>query len=146
MKKFFILCLMAFVMCVNANAQLQTRTIENARGYETIHKFWMGNAKIVKYNDGSYVLWGASNNQFEDTMHSIFLGDDKASAIQSLKDIGVLKKKFDGTIIVSGINNKETELYRYQGMTVFETKGVAGCSYALFYLKVDKAIADLQSN
>ena len=137
---------MAFVMCVNANAQLQTRTIEDARGYVTIHKFWMGNAKIVKYNDGSYVLWGASNNQFEDTMHSIFLGDDKTSAIQSLRDLGTLKKECKGTMIVSGINDKETKLYRYQGMTVFETEGVAGCSYALFYLKIDKAVSDLQCN
>ena len=78
-------------------------------------------------------------------MHSIYLGDDKESAIKSLIDLSKLKKDCKETLVVNGANNKQTQIYRLMGETVFETKGVAGYTHALYYLKVDKAITAIQN-
>lgn len=87
MKKFIFILVAVFATVFQSYGQLQTKSIENARGYETVYKFWMGYGEIRKM-DNSFVLLGASTNEFERTMHTIYLGDDKNSAIQSLKDLG----------------------------------------------------------
>lgn len=51
-----------------------------------------------------YFLLGVSTNQFEKSMASIYLGDDKESAILSLKDLQSIKKtKPKDTLYVEGM-------------------------------------------
>lgn len=144
MKKIIFILVALLATTFSSYGQLQTKTIENARGYKTVYKFWMGYGEIRKFESG-FVLFGASTNQFENSMHSIYLGDDKNSAIQSLKDLGELKKNCKDVVVVIGANQKETKIYKLAGETIFETNGVAGYTHALFYLKIDKAISAIQN-
>lgn len=141
MKKilFVLMLCISMVLTTNANAQLNTKTVEDVGGYKTVYKFWMGYG-CIRYCDGTYILMGASTNQFENRMHSIILGDSKESAILSLKDLSKLKKSCPTTIVVPSANNRNTKIYKLAGETIFESEGVAGYTHALFYLKIDKAI------
>ena len=109
MKKIIFILVAVLVTTFSSYGQLQTKTIENARGYKTVYKFWMGYGEIRKFESG-FILFGASTNQFENSMHSIYLGDDKNSAIQSLKDLGELKKNCKDVVVVIGANQKETKI------------------------------------
>ena len=139
MKKIFFVLMAIFATTFTSYAQLQTKTIEDVGGYKTVYKFWMGYG-CIRYCNGTYILMGASTNDFEDTMHSIILGDSKESAILSLKDLSELKKSCPTTIVVPSANNRNTKIYKLAGETIFESEGVAGYTHALFYLKIDKAI------
>ena len=139
MKKIFFVLMAIFATTFTSYAQLQTKTIEDVGGYKTVYKFWMGYG-CIRYCNGTYILMGASTNDFEDTMHSIILGDNKESAILSLKDLSELKKSCPTTIVVPSANNRNTKIYKLAGETIFESEGVAGYTHALFYLKIDKAI------
>lgn len=139
MKKIFFALMAIFATTFTSYAQLQTKTIEDVGGYKTVYKFWMGYG-CIRYCNGTYILMGASTNDFEDTMHSIILGDDKKTAILSLKDLSELKKSCPTTIVVPSANNRNTKIYKLAGETIFESEGVAGYTHALFYLKIDKAI------
>lgn len=139
MKKILFILMAIFATTFTSYAQLQTKTIEDVGGYKTVYKFWMGYG-CIRYCNGTYILMGASTNDFEDTMHSIILGDDKKTAILSLKDLGELKKSCPTTIVVPSANNRNTKIYKLAGETIFESEGVAGYTHALFYLKIDKAI------
>jgi hypothetical protein len=139
MKKILFILMAIFVTNFTSYAQLQTKTIEDVGGYKTVYKFWMGYG-CIRYCNGTYILMGASTNDFEDTMHSIILGDDKKTAIMSLKDLSELKKSCPTTIVVPSANNRNTKIYKLAGETIFESEGVAGYTHALFYLKIDKAI------
>jgi hypothetical protein len=139
MKKILFILMAIFVTTFTSYAQLQTKTIEDVGGYKTVYKFWMGYG-CIRYCNGTYILMGASTNDFEDTMHSIILGDDKKTAIMSLKDLSELKKSCPTTIVVPSANNRNTKIYKLAGETIFESEGVAGYTHALFYLKIDKAI------
>lgn len=139
MKKILLILMAIFATTFTSYAQLQTKTIEDVGGYKTVYKFWMGYG-CIRYCNGTYILMGASTNDFEDTMHSIILGDDKKTAILSLKDLSELKKSCPTTIVVPSANNRNTKIYKLAGETIFESEGVAGYTHALFYLKIDKAI------
>ena len=139
MKKILFILMAIFATTFTSYAQLQTKTIEDVGGYKTVYKFWMGYG-CIRYCDGTYILMGASTNQFENSMHSIILGDSKESAILSLKDLSELKKSCPTTIVVPSVDNRNTKIYKLAGETIFESEGVAGYTHALFYLKIDKAI------
>jgi hypothetical protein len=139
MKKILFILMAIFATTFTSYAQLQTKTIEDVGGYKTVYKFWMGYG-CIRYCNGTYILMGASTNDFEDTMHSIILGNDKKTAILSLKDLSELKKSCPTTIVVPSCNNRNTKIYKLAGETIFESEGVAGYTHALFYLKIDKAI------
>ena len=73
-------------------------------------------------------------------------GDDKESAILSLKDLQSIKKtKPKDTLYVEGMGGKKTSIY-FDGMgqMIFDTDGVAGFSYQLGFLKFDKAISAIE--
>jgi hypothetical protein len=139
MKKFLFIVMLCFTF-VNANAQLNAKSVESIGGYKTVYKFWMGYG-CIRYCDGTYILMGASTNEFEDSMHSIILGDSKESAILSLQDLAKLKKSCPNTIVVSSGNMRNTKIYKIAGETIFESEGVAGYTHALYWLKIDKAIS-----
>lgn len=139
MKKFIFILVAAFTTVFQSYGQLQTKSTDEANGYKTVYKYWMGYG-CIRYINGTYVLMGASTNQFENTMHSIILGDDKESAIQSLNDLRELKNNCPKELIVTGVNNKNTRIFKAAGCILFATDGVAGESNGLFYLNCDKAI------
>ena len=76
---------------INAFSQLTVKTVEETHNYQTAYKFWRGYDEI-RHFASSYILLGANNNQFEDAMHSIVLGETKEEAIQSLYDLQALKR------------------------------------------------------
>lgn len=145
MKKIFA-TLMISLFIINVFGQLITQTVEQAHNYVTVYKFWRGLGEIRYFDSTSnYILFGASTNQFESTMHSIVLGQTKEEAIKSLQDLQALKKQCKEELVVYGANNSETHIFRAEGTTVFATHSVAGYSFALYYLKIDKAIEAVQN-
>ena len=67
MKKIIFILVAVLATTFTSYGQLQTKTIENARGYKTVYKFWMGYGEIRKFESG-FVLFGASTNQFENSI------------------------------------------------------------------------------
>lgn len=140
MKK-FLLAIVLCLVCTVSFGQLNVKTQQEVAKYEIVFKWWNGGWGQIRYfyNTEQFVLLGASDNNFEETMHSIILGEDKVSAIKSLQDISELRQtKFEDVLIVNGYKNKPTKLYKVMGCLYFETEGVAGVSYALTYLNVNK--------
>lgn len=94
----------------------------------------------IRYlSNGTYVLFGETKNQFEDSMASIVLGDSKESAILTLEDLRkIVNKEVEipkGGLIVNGVNGKKTTIYKSQGSFAFETEYVAGESFLLWHMK-----------
>lgn len=130
---FALLCALSF----NAHAQLQTKTVEEARGYRVVYKAPMGYGQI-RYIAGMYVLLGVTDNQYEDTMASIILGEDKKTAVLSLEDLRKIaqkKTKLKEPIVVKGVGGKDTTIFNGLGEIIFKTEGVAGESHLLWAMK-----------
>ena len=137
-----VLCL----VCTVSFGQLNVQKVNEYAKYEVVYKWWNGWGQIrYLIEEEQFVLFGASDNQFEDTMHSIVLGSSKEEVLISLNDLGSLKKSyFSETLIVNGMRNRPTKLMRGNGL-MFSTEGVAGVSYALSYLNVNKAISAIEN-
>jgi hypothetical protein len=150
MKK-FLMAIVLCLVCTFSFGQLNIKTQQEVAKYETVFKWWNGGWGQIRYffDTEQFVLFGVSDNNFEERMHSIILGEDKVSAIKSLQQISELRQtKFEDVLIVNGFNNKQTKLYKVLGCLYFETQGVAGVSYALTYLninKVDQAILAIEN-
>lgn len=139
MKKFITLI---FVMAItltsiNTYAQLNTMTVEEYGGFKTVYERSALGIVFgeIRYSRGEYILFGATDNDFEDSMASIVLGKSKESAILTLEDLRKIVKKevkIDDEIVVKGCNNKYTHIYRGMGEFLIETDGVAGSSHILW--------------
>lgn len=148
MKHFITLItiFISMVFSINANAQLSMQSAEDAFGYTTVFKIPMGYGEI-RYIDGGYFLMGVTDNRFEDSMASIYLGVDKESVCKSLEDLQMIKsEKPKESIYVKGFKQRTTTILNAgpNGMA-FCTDGVAGVSYALSFLKIEKAIISVES-
>lgn len=135
-----IVTLMAALLCAlsfNANAQLLTQTEEEAHGFRTV---WVAPMKYgeIRYTGDLYILFGATDNRFENKMASIVLGIDKKSAVLSLEDLRKIAQKqtkLKDAVVVRGVGGKETTIYNVMGEIIFKTEGVAGECHLLWAMK-----------
>ena len=146
MKKIFM-AIMLCLVCTLCFGQLNVKTQREVANYEVVFKWWMGWGNIrYFYDTEQFVLLGASDNQFEENMHNIVLGNSKETAIESLKQLGELKRTFfKDVLVIKDLNNTQTKIYRGGNGLVFETEHTAGVSYALQYLNVNKAILAIEN-
>lgn len=137
--KRFICILISVLFACSAFAQLTK--VQSA--YKSVYK-WNGITQKgeIRYDDEFYYLCGESSNKYEETMHTIVLGDSKESSIVSLQQLGFLRQylRKGDEIKVIGMGGKTTSIFKSMGNIFFSTKGVAGMSGCLNYFKVDDAI------
>ncbi len=136
---------MLVCLCViECLAQLKAITHEEAGNYSIVYKMKrLGRDGQIRHlkNRGEYVLFGQSTDLQEETMHSIFLGKDKESAIKTLSDLKALKSTIgDKTLMVDGFNGRITRIWKEFGCLGFRTEGVSGIAAILCSFKYDKAI------
>lgn len=146
-----ITILMLFFISIAGFGQLNPTTIEEYAGFKTVCKIscygWLG-GEIRYLNNIGYVLCGTTDNKFEKTMASIFLGETKENAIQTIHDLENLRRTADikQIYVVKGVNNfgvdNTTKLYvrRVLGarMLMMETDNVAGISNTADYVAFSK--------
>ena len=123
---------------INTYAQLNAVTHEEAFGYKTVWKAPMRYG-CIRYSDGLYYLCGSTDNRYEETCATILLGIDKESAILSLDDLYKIVSKETklpkGGLIVQGMNNKTTTIYKTINGPTLKTEYVAGKSYILYAMR-----------
>lgn len=139
MKK--ILFIILLCLCSNSliNAQLNIKTVEEAHNYQTVYECYIGfgtyMGEIRYFHSTGFVLFGVTDNHFEHSMASIFLGKTKEEALETLEDLRKIvkrEKEVPNDFIVKGCNNKETQVYRGPGEWLISTEGVAGTSHILW--------------
>ena len=138
-----ILLCMFSVISFDAKAQLQTMSVEESRGYQTVFKIPMGYGEI-RYIKEAYILFGVTDNKYEKSMASIFLGTSKESAILTLEDLRKIvfrETKLTEPIVVKGFADSNTTILKNLGEIMFKTSGVSGYSHAFGMLRgsFDKA-------
>ena len=123
---------------INTYAQLSGVTHEEAGGYKTVWKAPMGYG-CIRYSDGLYYLCGATDNRYEETYATVLLGGNKESAILSLDDLHKIVSKEtklpSGGLIVKGMNDKNTTIYKTINGPTLKTEYVAGNSYVLYAMR-----------
>ena len=85
MSKRFAATMLVCLFVIDCLAQLRTTTHEEAGNYSIVYEMkYLGRIGQVRHikSIGEYVLFGQSTNLREETMHSIFLGKYKESAIK----------------------------------------------------------------
>ena len=95
--------LMVMMIMMSGMAQLQVQTVEEFAGYKTLYEIkYLGyyNGEI-RYIEGSgYILFGRTNNRFEDHMASIFLGETKDAAAKTIADLAYFYKNANSDIYI----------------------------------------------
>lgn len=150
MKRLFV-ALMLCLISIMSFGQLNIQTAEDYAGYKVVCqvKTYGFNSGEIRFapNTGYYLI-GSTDNQFEKSGASIFLGETKENMLQSINDLKNLQE--NGTIgqtyILPGLNGKKTEAFIITNLgfrTLYiKTEFVAGKSSAagcLLY-KLDKYI------
>ena len=123
MKKFFILCLMAFVMCVNANAQLSVKS--SSTKDDMISKDMYCSVRYIP-NEGYFLI--TTDAQNTQKLLSLFLGKDNASAKLTLNDLYVwftTAENKSSLVVTDNKSNKDLTLYRVMKKTYIMTNGDA---------------------
>lgn len=124
MRKFFILCLMAFVMCVNANAQLSVKS--STTKDDMISKDMYCSVRHIP-NEG-YFLTTTDVAQNTHSTLSLFLGKDNASAKLTLNDLYdwfTTAENKSSLVVTDTKSNEELTLYRVIKKTYIITNGDA---------------------
>ena len=129
--------LILITLTFTANAQLNGLTHEESAGYKTVFEV---KSMSIPSRHGTYFLCGSTDNQFEDTYATIYLGDDKESAILSLEDLRkIVSKEIElpkSGLVVKDVDGKRTTLYkRFDGMIYFKSEYVAGETYVLYTMR-----------
>lgn len=130
--------MMALTLClisVVTFGQLNVQTVQDYAQYKTVYnvKYLGANMGEIRYikNQG-YIVFGVTNNEFEKSMASVFLGTTKESAIKTLEDIKSFYETAEtNTYVVDGFKCKTKILIWYSlGSKVIqiESDGVAGKS------------------
>lgn len=143
MKKILTVVIIGIIFTLNANAQLNGVSVEEASGYRTVYKISAGvyepGAGEIRYIEGEYILFGVTDNRFEKQMASIVLGDTKESAILTLEDLQkIIKKetKLSETLVVRGFDGKYTRIFKHpMSVARFSTDGIAGTTDVLWTLR-----------
>lgn len=141
MKKLVLLAAMVLSLFVAANAQLNVQPVEEYAGYVSLYKFKylgtvVGEIRYVK--DYGYVLFGVTDNRFEKSMASIFLGETQDEAGRTIADLSAFYRNAKlGTYVVQGFDNKKTYLTlstMFGKRTIgIKTDGVAGESGVAYW-------------
>lgn len=134
MKKVIIFSVVFFTVFVSFG-QLDIKSVSEYGNYRTVYTvtYFGSNMGEVRYiSDIGFVMFGVTDNRFEESMASIFLGEDKGSAVKSIVDL----RRFydsaeDGEYIVDGFKCKTRIIISsYMGTKGIQIKsdGVAGVS------------------
>lgn len=124
MKKIFILCLMAFVMCVNANAQLLVKS--STTKDDIISKDMYCSVRYAS-NEGYFLITTDVAQNTHNTL-SLFLGKDCASAKLTLKDLFdwfTTTENKSSVVVTDTKSNEELTLYRHMKKAYIMTNGNA---------------------
>lgn len=124
MKKIIIAIISAMIlMPTMANAQIK-KTGENKT--QTIASLRMGIVSLNHSNNGYYIAFHTTN-QFDDAM-ILKIGDDKDSAIQSLKDLIDILETLQGdeTQYIDNGYGREFRLWKMMGTLYISADGYAG--------------------
>lgn len=145
MKKSSIIFLLCIIntMCFG---QLQIQSKEEYAGYKTVIEGFGG--WVIRFvpsdnENYGYYLMGSTDNQFETSLASVFLGHNKESAVTTINDLVNIQKIIEdngGEVIVKGFSNKATTIFLstfYQPYII--TEGVAGSSACVSWVLQDKA-------
>lgn len=135
MKK-IILIIAVIALAFNSNAQLNVQRVDEYAGYKTLYtiKYLGSTMGEIRYIDNyGFVLFGVTDNQFEEKMASIFLGKTKDEAGRSIADLSAfyLNAKY-GEYVVDGAFGAKTyiiisKMVGRKGIQI-KTEGVAGIS------------------
>lgn len=139
MKKIFMAIALCLVCATTINAQLVTKSIAEARKYTTVCEYSVMTVCFgeIRYTSDGFILFGVTNNRFENSMASIFLGLTKEEALLTVEDLHkILQNKEMKEFVVKGFDNKNTTVYKSFGTYFIETEGIAGASDILSYLKL----------
>lgn len=124
------------LMSTNVYGQLNGVSVEDYAGYKTV---WRVSDGCIRYMDNAYVLLGSTNNRYESTMATIFLGNSKESAILTLNDLQkIVNKETEipkGGLVVKGYGDDRTTIYKIMGTFPFKTDGVAGETSVLWTMR-----------
>lgn len=135
MKK-LVFILVMFVATLTSYAQLNIQTVEEYANYKTVYTIkFMGSVmgEIRYINDYGFVLFGKTDNQFEEKMASIYLGKTQDEAGRSIADLSAFYKNAEcGDYIVNGYRESKTHIiigkvYGKKSIQI-KTDGVAGIS------------------
>ena len=124
MKKFFILCLMAFVMCVNANAQLSVKS--SSTKDDIISKDMYCSVRYTS-NEGYFLITTDVAQNTHNTL-SLFLGKDSTSAKLTLNDLYdwfTTTENKSSLVVTDTKTNEDLTLYRVMRKTYIMTNGDA---------------------
>lgn len=124
MKKIIIAIISAMIlMPTMADAQIK-KTGENKT--QTIASLRMGIVSLNLSNNGYYIAFHTTN-QFDDAM-ILKIGDDKDSAIQSLKDLIDILETLQGdeTQYIDNGYGREFRLWKMMGTLYISADGYAG--------------------
>ena len=136
MKKIFM-ALMLCLVSICGFGQLNVQSKEDYTGYKIVDSGFGWEIRYITSNDNNhgYYFLGVTDNKFENTMASVFLGIDKESSIKTIEDLANVKniiKENGGEIVVRGMNNKATTIFIGAfGSPYMKTDGVAGNSAGL---------------
>ena len=152
MKKLVLLAAIVLSLFTTANAQLNVQPVEEYAGYTTLYVFKnMGvNVGEIRYvKDYGYILFGRTDNQFEEKMASIFLGKTQDEAGRAIADLSAfyLNAK-EGTYVVSGFCGAKTHItiFKMYGKKLIgiKTDGIAGESGVAYWVCAkDKVYAEV---
>ena len=122
MKKFFILCLMAFVMCVNANAQLSVKSSTTKDDIISRDMYC-----TIRYtpNEGYFLITTDVAQNSHNTL-SLFLGKDDVSAKLTIKDLYdwfTTAENKSSIVVTDTKSNEDLTLYRHMAKTYIMTNG-----------------------
>lgn len=154
--KRIIVALMLCLVSIMGFGQLNIQTVEEYANYKTvceIRKYGFNSGEIRYFPEYGYTLFGSTDNQFEKSMASIYLGETKTNAIQSIKDLQALQEngEIGQTYVLGGHKNKVTKAYIVKLMgyrTLYmKTDGIAGSSSSASCViwSIDKYIDKINS-
>lgn len=133
----FMLCIIS-TMCFG---QLHVQSKEEYAGYKTVIDGFGGwTIRFIQSDDENhgYYLMGSTDNQFEKSMASVFLGHDKESALLTINDLINIKQIIEengGEVVVKGFSNKATTIFLYTfNQPYIKTEGVAGYSACVSWI------------
>ena len=124
MKKFFILCLMALAVCVNANAQLSVKS--SSTKDDIISKDVYCSVRYTS-NEGYYLITTDVAQNTHNTL-SLFLGQDDVSAKLTLKDLYnwfTTAENKSSIVVTDTKSNEDLTLYRHMNKSYIMTNGDA---------------------
>ena len=150
MKKILVLalCLVGLVV-TDANAQIASKAKQNEMFVEVSHHSsnMFPTYNVIYVRGGYYIIRFASTNEFEDKYIVFQLGNGKAEAVNTMKELvnvmeNVTKKN---PAYIEDTAGHELTINKNMGYIMLEQKGIAGTTRALTIKHISKAIDDIEN-